>query len=65
MAQKELTVIVNLDFSELEKLFDEYVFEKPDDDGGEVYGSYRSRARDQADDFLNWLKNRRVLDNAK
>lgn len=50
--------MVKLDYSELEKLFDEYVFEKPDDDGTEVYGSYRSQARDQVNDFLAWLKRR-------
>jgi hypothetical protein len=60
MAQKELTVMVKLDFSELERLFDEYISGKPDDDGGEVYGSYRSQARDQVDDFLAWLKRRRT-----
>lgn len=44
--------------SVLKRLFDEYVSEKPDDDGSEVYGSYRSQARDQTDDFLAWLQRR-------
>jgi len=68
VAQKEITVIVKLDFSELENLFDEYVSEKPDDDGTEVYGSYRSQARDQVNDFLAWLKRRptpRALDDGQ
>lgn len=63
MAPKEFNITVNLNFSELEKLFNEYVSEKPDDDGEEVYGSYRSQARDQVDDFLAWLKRRPIKRN--
>lgn len=58
-----IVVDVGFDFSDLERLIDMYVSEKPDDDGEETYGSYRHQARDQMDDFLGWLR-WRLTDNS-
>ena len=61
MVPNELTIVVKLDFLQLEKIIAEYVSEKPDDDGEEVYASYREQAKDQMEDFLAWLKRRKMV----
>lgn len=58
MGHRDVDVFVSM----VSDLADLYVSEKPDDDGEEVYGSYRSQSRDAMDDFLAWLKRRLQVD---
>ena len=57
MAQMpSITIDVILNFNQLEKLFQKYLVEVSDDDGTEIFVSYRENAKDQLDLFLDWLK---------
>lgn len=58
MASNQVTIVVTLDFSQLEMLLAAYVAAQPDDDGEDMCLSYRSFAQIEADKFLAWLKAR-------
>jgi|GEM_PF-5223273 len=62
MAPNSLIVTVKIDFSQLEKLFEEYISSLPSDNGEELYLSYRDHASEQVNKFMKWLKDRHIQD---
>ena len=42
-----------------------YLNTLPEDDGGEIYGSYRAIAKDELAQFLEWLKHELPEDRIK
>jgi hypothetical protein len=62
MAPNNLTINVRIDFSQLEKLFEEYISSLSSADGEELYLSYQEHASEQINKFMKWLKDRPVQD---
>jgi len=58
MANNNLTITIKIDGSIFEKLFKEYLLTLADDDGDEIYDSYRGHAESVFEDFQKWLKER-------